>query len=264
MRILLRNNALVNRRNDEKMTALMLSSQRGHAGIVKMLIKAGAEVDAKTAQDSTSLMLACKRRHLSVAKILVAYGTELMLKDGKGHTVLETAIRKGRHDFAKVLTGPAQLMLMKEESRRERSFDMVRVWSLLQWERAHIRICALNMTVHKVTENMDAPVLRQLPASKRALIRAMTLPAPLIELITSFIPLPLIWDKRIMLLTSRCHVHPDSGVYGALDLIDEVLEEGGFLEACDLSGVPPPSTFSTWVRVVTFEFLHFYCKHAVI
>ena len=82
VRLLLSHYASVNLRNDERMTSLMLASQRGHASIVGMLVKAGAQVDAKTYQDSTSLMLACKRKHLDVAKILVASGTELKLKDG--------------------------------------------------------------------------------------------------------------------------------------------------------------------------------------
>jgi len=246
VRFLLKHNASVNRRNDEKMTALMLSSQRGHAGIVKMLIRAGAEVDAKTAQESTSLMLACKRRHLSVAKILVAHGTELMLKDSKGSTVLETAIRKGRTEFAKILTGAAQLRLMKKEIRRERSFEIVRIWTLLQWERAHICVNASNVTIHKVTENKSDPLLTQLSNSDRALVLAMSLPAPQIELIASFIPLPRVWENRMKLLTSRCHVHPDTGVFGTLDLIDEVLEEGGLLEAFDTARVNPPPSFASW------------------
>ncbi len=254
--MLLKNNASVNRRNDDKMTALMLSSQRGHAGIVKMLIRAGAEVDAKTAQESTSLMLACKRRHLQVAKILVAHGTELMLKDSKGSTVLETAIRKGRTEFAKILTGASQLELMKEEIGRERSFEMVRIWTLLQWERAHICVGASNVTIHKVAENKSDPILNQLSESNRALVLAMSLPAPQIELISSFIPLPRVWDDRIKLLTSRCHVHPDTGVFGALDLIDEVLEEGGLLEAFDIARVDPPPSFTSWVSyaIIFFTF----------
>ena len=260
--MLLRHNAVVNRRNDDKMSALMLCSQRGHAGIVKMLIKAGAEVDAKTAQNSTALMLACKRKHFAVAKILVASGTELMLRDCKDRTVFETATKRGLEDFANILTATSQIKLMKEEARRERNFCMVQVWNLLQWERATIRICSMNFTIHKVAENLENPILRQLPASKRTLIKAMTLPAPVIELITSFIPLPLLWDKRLTLLTSRSHVHPDSAVFLALDLIDEVLEEGGFLEACDSAGIAPPSTFGSWVRWYNVQF-SFYLEHII-
>lgn len=263
VRILLSRNAGVNRRNDERMTALMLSSQRGHAPIVEMLVKAGAHVDAKTAQDSTSLMLACKRKNLDVAKILVASGAELKLKDCKNRTVLETATRRGNEEFADVLTDDAQVRLMREDSRRERNFVMVRAWKLLQSERATVRLLGgKEATVHEVARNFaetmaasssandtvatPTSLLRQLCPSKRALVRAMTLPAPLIELISSFIPLPLIWEKRLMLLTSRSHVDPDSAVFNALDLIDEILEVGGILEAFDAAGVDPPSDFDSW------------------
>lgn len=40
----------VNRKNLEGMNALMLASQRGHAGVVVELIKAGASMDEQTTQ----------------------------------------------------------------------------------------------------------------------------------------------------------------------------------------------------------------------
>ncbi|KAK1747644.1 ankyrin repeat domain-containing protein [Skeletonema marinoi] len=246
VKLLLQHNAVVNRRNDERMTALMLCSQRGHSGIVKMLLKAGAEIDAKTSQDSTSLMLACKRKNLEVAKILVAAGTELKLKDCKNRTVLETATRRGNADFARILTDDAQIRLVKEEARRERNFCMIRLWHLLNWERATIRVPPNYLNVHNLAEDLENPVLQQLCPSKRTLVRAMTMPAPVIELITAFIPLPLSWEKRLSLLSSRSHVDPDTAVYNALDLLDEVLEEGGILEAFDLADMPPPVSFNSW------------------
>ena len=248
VKLLIKHDAVINRRNDERMTALMLCSQRGHSGIVKLLIKAGADVDAKTSQDSTSLMLACKRKNLEVAKILVAAGSELRLKDGKNRTVLETATRRGNTDFARLLTDKSQVRLIKEETRRERNFCMIRLSHLLNWERATIRILPRKMTVHEVTEDLSNPILQFLCPSKRTLVRAMTLPAPVIELITAFIPLPLCWEKRIRLLSSRCHVDPDSAVSNTLDLIDEVIEEGGILEAFDAAGMSPPTSFLSWVH----------------
>ncbi len=248
VKLLLQHNAVVNRRNDERMTALMLCSQRGHSGIVKMLLKAGAEIDAKTAQDSTSLMLACKRKNLEVAKILVAAGTELKLKDCKNRTVLETATRRGNTDFARILTDDAQIRLVKEEARRERNFCMIRLWHLLNWERATIRVPPNYLMVHSLAEDLDNPALQHLCPSKRALVRAMTMPAPVIELITAFIPLPLCWEKRLSLLSSRSHVDPDTAMYNALDLLDEVLEEGRMLEAFDLADMQPPASFNSWTH----------------
>ncbi|KAL7554995.1 hypothetical protein ACHAWF_018953 [Thalassiosira exigua] len=246
VRLLLSNKAGVNRRNDERMTALMLSSQRGHASIVRILVAAGALLDAKTAQDSTSLMLACKRKHLDVARILVASGTELKLKDCKGRTVLETARRRGNVDFASILTDSAQVGLMQELSRKKRNFVMIRTWKLLQMERATIRLNEKDTTIHKVSENLGSSMLSPLCTSKRALVQAMTLPAPLIELISTYIPPPLILEKRLELLTSRSQVDPDSCILNAVDLIDEVLELGGILQAFDAAKLAPPSDFESW------------------
>ncbi|KAL7439100.1 hypothetical protein ACHAXM_006523 [Skeletonema potamos] len=246
VKLLLQHNAVVNRRNDERMTALMLCSQRGHSGIVKMLLDHGADIDAKTAQESTSLMLACKRKNLEVAKILVAAGTELKLKDCKNRTVLETATRRGNTDFARILTDSAQIRLVKEQARRDRNFCMIRLWHLLNWERATIRVPPNFLLVHKLADDLDNPLLQHLCPSKRTLVRAMTMPAPVIELITAFIPLPLCWEKRLNLLTSRSMADPDTAVCNTLDLLDEVLEEGGILEAFDLAGVSPPVSFNSW------------------
>jgi hypothetical protein len=175
---------------------------------------------------------------------------------------------------------------MQDVSRRERNFEMARIWKLLQLERATIQGIA-NMTIHNVADSVKGGgnPLKQLCQSKRALGLAMTLPAPLVELISSFIPLPLIWEKRLMLLTSRSHIDPDSAVFNALgkahfcltitlrfiiflnqpyvptnhssttiiddiDLIDEVLEVGGLLDALDAAGVEPPTNFTSWVSSI--------------
>jgi len=58
-KLLLENNADVNRKNHEGMNALMLASQRGHADMVLVLIKAGASMDEQTSQvyDSFNIIL---------------------------------------------------------------------------------------------------------------------------------------------------------------------------------------------------------------
>ena len=78
----------------------------------------------------------------------------------------------------------------------------------------------------------------------------MLLPLPLVGLISNYLPKPLLWERRLDMLTKRCHVNPDATIFCSLDLIDESLEEGGFAEACDISGITPPSTFCSWVSVL--------------
>ena len=252
VKLLIQHGCMVNRCNDERMNALMLCSQRGHVGVVKLLIEAGIDIDAVTNQNSTSLMLAVKRKHLEVAKILVSSGAELKHKDNKSRTVLDTAKRTGLPEFEEILTDKAQVRFMQENSRIVRNFSMICIWNLLQSERAYVKLrlskthCGAT-TVHKIAENLASPILDNLCSSKQALVRAMTMPAPVIELIASFIPLPLSYETRLRLLARRAQVNPDSAVFNAMDFIDEVLEEGRLLEAFDEANVHPPSNFSSWV-----------------
>jgi hypothetical protein len=83
--------------------------------------------------------------------------------------------------------------------------------------------------------------------STQALIQTMMLPLPIIQMITLYIPVPKLWNERIERLhSSTCFVNPNAAVVQAFDIIDEVLEEGGFLSACELAHVPAPIPFATW------------------
>ena len=264
--LLLRHNCVVNRRNDEQMTALMLGSQRGHVNVVKLLIHFGAEIDATTNQKSSSLMLAVKRKQLEVARVLVTAGAELNLRDEKGRTVVETAQKRGMNDFVEILTTSAQIRFMQKKARTIRNFLMVHLWNLLQAERAFIstgdfvEFLPPETTVHKLSNNRDDPILYRLRPSERALVCAMTMPAPVFELITTFIPLPRLYETRLQMLATRSIADPDSAVSNTMDLIDEVLEEGGLMQAFDKANVTPPSGFHNWVRCVCpisfYEFEH--------
>lgn len=245
--LLLRHGAFVNRRNNEQMSALMLASQRGHSHIVKRMIKAYAEIDAMTVQESTSLMLACKRGHLDAAKVLVTSGCELMLRDSRGRTARAMAKRKNAKELLELLKPTMQIELMRRESRTQRNHVMAQMWALLQQERATVVVDGGDVSIHHVSDNPNSNLLRQLPSSQNMLVQAMTLPAPLLENIAAYLPLPYMWNKRIGMITKRCRIDVDSSVSCALDLIDEVLEEGGFVEACDEAKVTPPPNFSDWV-----------------
>jgi hypothetical protein len=49
-------------------------------------------------------------------------------------------------------------------------------------------------------------------------------------------------------LTQRSVLNPDLAVQDALDLVDDMLEAGGFLEACDEANAAPPDNFSSWAE----------------
>ena len=96
------------------------------------------------------------------------------------------------------------------------------------------------IVIHDIS--WDSPVLNDVKKSTKTLILTMTLQAPMVELISTYLPLPSLWSTRLTLITKRTTVDPDSAVSSALDLIDEVLEEGGFVEACDTAKLLVPSS----------------------
>ena len=268
VKLLLDRGAAVNRRNRVQMTALMLASQRGHAAVCQVLIDRGAELDSMTEQNSTSLLLACKRGHVDVVKTLITAGCELWIKDSRGRCAREVAQRREIKALLPLLDANVQLDLIQRQQRKQRSYDMILLWTLLQRERAMVPVHSDEdetrsglLTVHQLAErlkpqrvllSMHEQVLPPtLPyhlsqRSTQALLRTMTLPADLVEMISKFIPLPLMWERRMGMLTRRSVINPDSTVSCALDLIDEVLEEGGFVEACDFAKVTPPTHFHSW------------------
>lgn len=243
--LLLKHGAHVNCRNTEHMSALMLASQRGHAKVCKLLIDKGhAELNATTMQSSTPLMLACKRGHAEVVQVLLTAGCELSIRDSRGRTARDIAKRRQNFALMQLLDPDVQLHLMQMSIRKVRNLEMLKLWTLLQQERAHVPLMhSVRVSIHHVHK-----YLRINKGSKSALIRTMTLPAPLVELIATFLPLPHLWEWRSALIVRKCTVDPDAAIAASLEIIDEVLDEGGFVHACDEAHVTPPTNFSTWVR----------------
>jgi ankyrin repeat protein len=243
--LLLKHGANVNCRNTEHMSALMLAAQRGHAKVCQLLIDKGhAELNATTMQSSTPLMLACKRGHAEVVQVLLTAGCELSIRDSRGRTARDIAKRRQNFALMQLLDPDVQLHLMQMSVRKVRNLEMLKLWTLLQQERAHVPLMhSVRVSIHHVHK-----YLRISKGSKSALIRTMTLPAPLVELIATFLPLPRLWEWRSALIVRKCTVDPDAAIAASLEIIDEVLDEGGFVHACDEAHVTPPTNFSSWVR----------------
>jgi ankyrin repeat protein len=261
--LLLQHGAEVNRGNREAMNALMLASQRGHSAVVRLLVQYGARLNDKTSTESTALSLACKRGHLSVAKILVGAGCELRHRDNRARTAQHIAIRRLRHaeqdgedateeasEMVRILTPESQVTLMRQAERMDRNFVMVKLWTLLQQERAFFPGPMGDVSIHEVAERTD--VWEETSKSSSALLATMTLPEPMVELIASFLPLSDLWDRRLAMLASQCRVDADMAVHSILDLIDECLDSGGFVEACEAAHVTAPTNFASWVSCSLF------------
>lgn len=256
--------ATVNRKNMQAMTALMLASQRGNADVCEYLITKGADLNAMTQQASTSLVLACKRQHVETIEVLVRAGAELFIKDSRGRTARDIALH--RHDnnqrnrqgqdlptprsiqkLSSLLDATVQVDLMRLQSRKHRSWDWIRTWTLLQKDRARLR-GSEHIPFHEALEMAQSR--RSFSPSTVVWIRTLALPAPLVRHIAEFTPLPSIFDRIVTLLIGRCSADPNAALVSCYDLIDEVLEEGGFLEACDQALVPPPDNFPSWVSQI--------------
>jgi uncharacterized protein len=265
VRLLLRSGAAVNRRNRVHLTALMLSAQRGHAHVCRLLIQAGADINAATDdQQSTALLLACKRGHINVVRTLVTAGCDLWGTDRRGRTAQQIVMQQQRRRGATALsdgTGSestaglvdllepeTQVALMQETSRRKRNWEILRLWTLLQHDRANVAIFdAVGISIERVLQLLDLNSSARFEnSSTQALIRTMALPAPLVETIAQFMPRPKLWSNRLSMIQSTCLANSNAGVAITLDFTDEVLEESGFLEACDVAKVPAPSPFHNW------------------
>ena len=262
--------ALVNRKNRQCMTALMLASQRGHAKVCKFLIHVGhADMDATTESKSTPLLVACKRSHFDTIQVLITAGCELFQTDSRGRTAHDIALARiqnnannggsnlNQNNTRKVLTmlhPTYQIHCMRRAARQQRSSTIMCMWNLLQKERATLRNCAIHEWIpylrgEETTAPQDGGGIYW-KSSTMALLRTMTLPESLVQAICAYAPMPTLWDTRISMLTKRSLVNPNAALENALDMMDEVLEEGGLLQAFDQACIPPPQGHSGWVSTV--------------
>lgn len=90
------------------------------------------------------------------------------------------------------------------------------------------------------------PAFRLDDISKQVLMRTMTLPAPLIQSIALFLPLPRLWKMRLDQIQSFYRKNPNAAIVYTLDIIDEILEDGDFLSACDQANIPAPKYHQSW------------------
>ncbi len=254
MQTLLRYGADPNLSNKDDLNALMLAAQRGHVDITKILLKHGAKLDACTSQNSTALMLACKRGNIDVARVLIRKGCDLEVKDNRGRTAKDIAAKLESSELRKLLSLDTQLFLMKQDVAIERNYTFVKLWLLLHSERASCATFRLDNCSRRkqiVISQMSAGDEFSCGVQSEVLLRTMLLPLSLVGHIAGYLCLPMLYERRLEMMTRRCLLNPDSTISCALDLIDDVLEEIGFVEACDSASITAPPGFENWVSTIS-------------
>lgn len=199
--------------------------------------------------------------------------------EGEDDVAVDDETIRAYNKILYMLNPSAQVELMQYSHRARRNFEMLRIYTLLHQNRANIQLSDNNDSAYDFStisilltkamtktnnaevapsplyehspldnqESLKSSLITNLPCYTQVLLRTMMLPANLVHSITLFIPLPMLYEERIdrMDLITR-EVEPNETIVYTLDIIDELLELGGFLMACDEAKIPAPIPHRTW------------------
>lgn len=115
--------ANVDAQDEQRRTALMLASKKGHLEIVKTLVNAGATLNLQSNEGgyggNTALMYACRHGHLEIMKILIDSGANLNLRGNEwareGYTALIYSAYNGHQKIVKALIDAGADVNIKDE-----------------------------------------------------------------------------------------------------------------------------------------------------
>ena len=94
---------LLEARNSDNLTPLLLVSIHGQTEIARFLIEKGADIHAGDNENSTALHNAAAQGHSAVLSLLIDKGARINQCDGNGMTALHFAASYGRPECAKLL-----------------------------------------------------------------------------------------------------------------------------------------------------------------
>jgi ankyrin repeat protein len=271
---LLRAGARHDHKTAQQQSALNLACQRGHVAVVKVLLTAGCELYALDREGRTvQAMLERSFRSRAPPRLAAVAG----VVRGQRMNVIEepesSLSNETRQELYQLIDPIVQVELMQQAARVERNREFMRIYMLLQQHRAHVRVpnlyagedamidladvvdlynrppppvLSLKMVEPPPSSHLPLPQYLTNPSTE-ALMRTMALPPPLVQMIVLFLPAPKLWTKRIAMLQATAFINANEGIMNTIDFLDEILEEGGFLTACDLAQVPAPLPHVSWV-----------------
>ena len=94
---------VVDARDNDGVTALILAAQNGHAEVAKQLLDKGAAADARNNDGWTALMVAAANGHVEVAKQLLDKGAAVDVRNNDGWTALMYAVGTRHADVVALL-----------------------------------------------------------------------------------------------------------------------------------------------------------------
>ena len=94
---------LLESRDDQGRTALLLATMQGHVAIAESLIAAGADVNAQDHQRDSAYLLAGARGNLPILRLALAHGADLRSTNRFGGTALIPAAERGHVEAVRLL-----------------------------------------------------------------------------------------------------------------------------------------------------------------
>ncbi|XP_015372855.1 PREDICTED: protein fem-1 homolog A isoform X1 [Diuraphis noxia] len=103
VKLLIRENAVVNSTTKTNSTPLRAACFDGHFEIVKYLVEHGADIEVSNRHGHTCLMIACYKGHYKIANFLLSLKADINKKSVKGNTALHDCAESGSLDIFKML-----------------------------------------------------------------------------------------------------------------------------------------------------------------
>jgi len=93
----------INIQDNDGRTALIVASQQGYKGIVKLLIKNGADINIQGFDGKSNLIIALENKNEDMAKLLIKNGIDVNIQDNNKFTALMIASNNANKDIVQLL-----------------------------------------------------------------------------------------------------------------------------------------------------------------